>query len=219
MLIVLLVVLIIPVGLFLVHDARGERAWGLVPDGEQIRGTGAYREVRERSWKRGRAPLTVQLAAFTCFLFGQMVVPGALAALGAFLGTMLAAASGRFLPVFFILTCAAPTGLVVAMHLLAAGAAMLACDADATAQARSAARWAIIHNGVLLVALGLAMTFDAGDRECAVLPVLFGIISLLQGALVWRAATVLEAYVARQKADPAPAEAEMRLLGRESARR
>jgi hypothetical protein len=211
-LVALFLVLAIPAGLYFAHGGGTARAWGLVPDGEQVRGTGAYRVARVRLWKRGEAPVAVRVAAFSSFFLGQMVLPGALAALVGFLVTAAAALRGQAPALLVILTLSAPTGLIVAGRLLGAGTAMLSRADDAAAQAHGAARWALGHNLGLLFALGVGAAVTPGEAEMAALPAAYCLFSLAQGLLVRHAAQAIDAYLARQAEDPAPEAAELAVL-------
>lgn len=202
----LLVLLVIPVGLYLVHERGKGRAWGMVPAGEETRGAGAYRTAQVRTWKRGAAPWTVRIAALSSFFLGQMILPGAFAALVGLLITAGAIARGSVPPLLIITLLSAPTGLVVAAHLLAAGSAMLARHADAAEKARRAARWALGHNLVLLPALGLGALLEPREAGWGIASAIYCLVSIGQAVIVLRAAAAIEAYETRQDEDPAPEE-------------
>jgi hypothetical protein len=210
---ILLILLVVPIGLYLFHGRGRGSAWGLVPAGEEVRGAGAYRETRVRTWKRGEAPLSVRVAALSSFFLGQMILPGGLAALVGLMVTATAIAKGNAPPLLIILTLSAPTGLVVAAQLLAAGSAMLAHADDAAQKARVAVRWALGHNVVLLFAIGMGALAEPREADYGALPALYAVFSIAQALLVRHAASVIEAYRARQDDDPAPVEAEISVLG------
>jgi hypothetical protein len=209
---IFLILLIVPIGLYLLHGRGRDSAWGLVPAGEEVRGAGAYRETRVRTWKRGAAPFSVRIAALSCFFFGQMILPVGLAALLGLVMTVSAIATGNAPPLLVILTLSAPTGLVVAARLLAAGSAMLAHADDAAAKTRLAVRWALGHNVVLIFAVAIGALAEPRQAEYGAFPALYAVFSIAQAALVRHAASVIEAYRARQDADPAPVEAEIAAL-------
>lgn len=209
----LVVVLVVPLGLYLFHGRGRGPAWGLVPGDEEIRGDGAYRQTRVRTWKPGSAPLSVRLAALSSLFLGQMIVPGVLVAI---VGMLVLAEMMNHLTGFLILVVmllSAPTGIMVAAYLLSAGSAMLVRAADAVPRARRAARWALVHNGVLLPALGLVAAARPDEARFAFGPAVYACFSIAQALLVRRTASTLEAYVAREEGDPAPFEAELHVLG------
>jgi hypothetical protein len=207
----LLFVCIVPVSIYLVNGGGHGRAWGVVPAGRELRGNGVYRGTHATLWKRGSAPFSVRAAALSSFFLGQMIVPGALAALVGVVMVLAELSRGKADPVLIILQLSAPTGLVVATYLLAAGAAMLNRHADAVVKARRAWRWAVGHNLVLLAALSAAAL--RGEWEAAALPAIYACISIAQALLVRRASTVLAAYAARQDEEPAPVRVENEMLG------
>jgi hypothetical protein len=208
--IVVVLALVVPVGVYVSHGGGGGRVWGLVTAGEEVRGGGAYRTARATLWKRGAAPLTVRVAALSSFFLGQMILPGALAAVVGLLVTIVAVGHAKEIAVLVVVQLSAPTGLVVAAYLLAAGAAMLERAEDAAVKARRAARWALVHNLVLLAGLAAATAIERD--AAAVVPALYACLSIGQALLVRRAADAIEAYTARQNEEPAPVEVEMQVL-------
>jgi hypothetical protein len=204
--------LVLPIGLYLFHQRGQGRSWGLVAAGEEVRGGGAYRETKVRLWKRGKAPWTVRVAAISSFFLGQMILPGALAALVGMIVLLGMLAGGKLHPLILVLQLSAPTGLVVAARLLAAGTALLNRDDDASAKARLAAKWALWHNVVLLAGLALAAALDPRELEAAAASALYCCVSIAQALVVRSAAASIDAYIARQEEDPAPIEAEVAIL-------
>src|SRR5262245_6271987 len=73
--------LLLPATLYFALRFGKRGAWGVVLDRYETRGEGAYRRVRLPTWKLGKAPISVQIAAVTSFFLGQMVVPGGLVAM------------------------------------------------------------------------------------------------------------------------------------------
>jgi hypothetical protein len=195
----------VPLVLYVIGLDRGRGAWGLVFRGFVQRGSSAYRAAEVPVWKEGRAPLAVHAAAVSSFILGQMIVPGALCALVGLL--MLAEMLGRpwrdVEPLLIVLILSAPTGLYVAGSLLSTGGAMLRREADASTQARRAARWAIGHNVALLFAIGACALgyFDAAYLG----PVAYALVSIAHALLLLRAARALDAYADAQAKEPAPA--------------
>jgi len=111
---------VVPVGLYFSRGGGTGNVWGLVAVGEEERGRGNYREARTTVWKAGSAPLAVRVAALSSFFLGQMIVPGGLAALLGMVMMITALSHGNVLPIF-VVQLSAPTGLVVAAYLFAAG--------------------------------------------------------------------------------------------------
>lgn len=210
----LAIFLIVPVSLYFMHERGRGRAWGFVAAGEAARGTGAYRELRERRWKRGAAPLTVRIAAVSSFFLGQMIVPGALAAMVGLIAAAEILASRRGPALVVLLELSAPTGLIVAARLLSAGSAMLVHAEDASVKARRAARWALGHNAVLLAAIAVFALALPNQADTAVPPVIYCFVSIAQALVVAKAAVDLDAYSSKQESDPAPPEGEALLQGR-----
>jgi hypothetical protein len=203
---------VVPVGLYLLLGGGRGRVWGLVFAGEGTRGVGAYRESPVRTWKRGAAPLSVRIASLSSFFLGQMILPGALAALIGLIAAAEVLAKGRVNgggALIVVLEASAPTGLVVAAHLLGAGSAMIARSDDAAAKARAAARWAIGHNVALLIAMAAIAIAMPRDAAMVLPSVAYACVSIGQALLLRRAAASLDAYDTEQAAEPAPADAEM----------
>ena len=183
---------------------RGRGAeWGLVSTDRESVGEGAYRRAHVKRWKLGSAPLVVRAAAVSSFFLGQMIVPGALAAL---LGFAMLFESHRVPPLWWVLQLSSPTGLAVAGLLLSAGWAMLARDPSAVVKARRAASWAIGHNLALLLGLGFAVSADPEQALVAVPCCIYACFSIGQAVVVRRAAAALTAYDAAQAQDAAPAD-------------
>ncbi len=203
LLFLLALILPLPLVLYLIGLDRGRGAWGLTFRGFVRRGSSAYRAVEVPVWKDGKAPLAVHVAAISSFILGQMVVPGALLALVGML--MLLDTLGNLSgpePLLVVLMLSAPTGLYVAGALLAAGSAMLRREADAAAEARRAAYWALGHNVVLLVALGACAL--GGLHEIYLGPAIYAGVSIAQALLLLHAAGALDAYTEAQARAPAP---------------
>ncbi len=203
---ILFVLLLLPCGLYFVHGGGRGRVWGLVSAGEAVRGAGAYRETRAPLWKRGSAPLVVRVAALSSFFLGQMIVPGALAALIGIVATFENVTHGHPSPVLIVIQLSAPTGLLVAAYLLSAGSGMLDRADDAVLRTRRAARWALGHNLVLLAGLGVAVALAPNEVEYAAMPALYACFSIAQGLVVRRAAASLEGYSALQSQLDVPAD-------------
>ena len=192
---------IVPWVLYLGQGGGLGPSWGVIAAGERVFGTGAYRKQTVTRWKRGAAPLLVRVTAFSCFYLGQMVVPGAFAALA---GIAVVFDASRASPVWVVIELSAPTGLIVAALLLDAGWSLLEGDPAAGHRARRAARWSVTHNLVLLACLGVAVACDAPESASALFPCVYACVSLAQAALVVRAGAAADAYHAARRAAPAP---------------
>jgi hypothetical protein len=208
-----LLVLVVPAGLYLFHGGGRSQVWGLVAAGQQAQGSGAYRQARSTLWKRGSAPISVRIAALSSFFLGQMILPGGLAALVGMVATLETIGKSHPSPLLIIIQLSSPTGLIVAAYLLSAGSAMISRAEDAVLKARRAARWALGHNLVLLVGLGVGAALEGSEAVWALAPAIYCCISIAQALLVRRAASSIEAYSAKQEEEPAPIETELDLLG------
>jgi len=204
--ILLFIVSIIPSALYFGQGRGRGPGWGLIAAGEEKLGQGAYRETHVARWKRGAAPPVVRVAALSSFFLGQMVLPGALAA---FVG-LLAVFGERHGPAaLWVLELSAPTGLVVAVLLLSAGWTMLESGSQAAFKARRAGKWAILHNVVLVAALGFAVAADPREIDTVILPCIYAAVSIAQAVVVLGAARAIEAYDQARKEDPAPVHEEI----------
>jgi hypothetical protein len=184
----------------LLGGGRG-KVWGLVPNGVEQRGPSVYRGAPVIRWKEGAAPMVVRVAAFSSFFLGQMVVPGALAALVGLIVLFGMFANGKMEPVLFVSILSGPTGVIVAGYLLSAGSALLKRDEAAAARARGAAAWALWHNGILMALMLVALAAggvesDGGLVALAALTLIYGGISIAQAYLLRKAAAALESYSA-----------------------
>jgi len=200
---------IIPFILYFGQGGGHARSWGVVAAGEEQLGAGAYRQQRVMRWKPGSAPLVVRVAAMTCFYLGQMVVPGGFLALA---GLAFVFEPPTPPTVWTVLELSAPSGMIVATLLLAAGWTMLEGAPTAVQAARRAWRWAVVHNVGLAVALTLAASSDPHEREACVVPLIYAGVSIAQALLVWRAAAAVEAYDAARKRTPPPPDVEREAL-------
>lgn len=185
------------VGTLLVE--RGRRAaWGIVHDGWDAAGRGAYREVRVSRRSTGRAPPSVVAAAWSSFFLGQWIVPGALAVLV----LMFAMVEVRWADNLALLVSAlsAPSGLALGGRLLGLGVALLARDFGVERRARHTATWAFVHNGVLIAAMVAAAILDGDDEAIALATgtCLWAVVSLGHAALLLGAARAVELHAKRE---------------------
>jgi len=194
--------LLIPGLLYAGGRVTGRGVWGLVREGYKSRGVGAYRAAPEAVWKEGKAPLVVHAAAISSFLLGQMVIPGAIAALVGLLVSMeMLMKSGESIEwMVVILTLSAPTGLFVAGGLLAAGLALMRRSAGASKLARRIGWSAIGHNVALVAAIGVVAMFKPSD-EAVLFPIGYAFISCMQALLLLSAARALDARDAAEARD------------------
>jgi hypothetical protein len=130
------------------------------------------------------APRLVRWTAFSCFLFGQMFVPGL--AVGMF-GMVMAGIGLTSIP-----------GLITAAKIYRAGFALLRRQPRvAWFRLRDAAAWALWLNGVILVGSFLVMLTPIRPSAHAGYELLafidgYGVVSILQALLMRRAARVWE---------------------------
>jgi hypothetical protein len=189
----------LPTALYFVGIRSGD-VWGLVRKGQIKAGRGLYRATPMIVWEQGEAPPSVRVAAFTSFLLGQMIIPGAPAAFVGFVVLCATLANEQLNLALIALVASAPTGLFVAGRLLAVGTELLQHQPDAAAKARRAARWEIGHNGALLLGLGLAaLSGNEKDQIGCALGAVPAMVAIAHGLLLRRAAATLEAYDAEQQ--------------------
>lgn len=192
----------VPLTLYFSGRAAGRDVWGLFLQGYEKRGSGAYRAQITPVWATGKPPLSVHLAAITSFILGQMVVPGALAALLGLVVSLEILSRGVHSPgeyVIHVLVLSAPTGLMIGGKLLSVGLSLLQRADGAVENARKVARFSIIHNVVLLVAM--AVLFIAGAAEAVLLTVVYSTISIAQACLLHRAARAVEEHSVAEERD------------------
>lgn len=184
-------------GAFLIE--RGRRAaWGIVHEGWQAAGEGAYREVRVSRRSPGRAPASVIAASWSAFFLGQWIVPGAFAVLL----LMLAIVEIRWADNLVLLVSAlsAPSGLALGGRHLALGVELLARADGVQGKARRTARWSLVHNGLLIAAMAGAALVD-GDSEAFVLAagsVLWAFVSIGHAVLLLSAARAIDRHGERE---------------------
>lgn len=188
----------LPTGLTLLWERSRRAAWGIVSDGWDAAGEGAYRQVRVARRTAGRAPAQVLAAAWSCFFLGQWVVPGALVVL---VGLVVSAEIEWVAnPVLLVSALSAPSGLLLAGRNLGLGVGLLARDFAVEARARATARWTFVHNGLLIAAMIAAALVD-GDEESIVMAVttcVWALVSVAHAVLLRRAATSIERHEAKE---------------------
>lgn len=199
--------LLLPSLLYVVGRIAGRDVWGLVLSRYEKRGSSAYRAAEVPVWVPGKAPRSVRAAAITSFLLGQMVIPGALAALVGLVMCleMIGRSPGAMERMVIILTLSAPSGLYVAGALLMLGVLLLRRGPNAAARARWIGRWSVLHNVLLIGALLVA----CGPKRDIVPIVAYALVSLAHAALLFVAARALDAHDLSQAGEnlPSPGEA------------
>jgi hypothetical protein len=127
----------------------------------------------------GDAPRMIQIAAYTCFLFGQMFIPGLL--------------MGIFGLIAFGIGLVSIPGLITAAKLYSSGFALLRREPRiAYLKARNAAAWAIWLNGIIFAGSALIelMPFRATEINGGLGMMLainfYGLMSVLQALFLKR---------------------------------
>ena len=166
-------------------ETRWRWRWQEVPAGKIAADGGAsgvYRAGGEVPRYLQEAPRLVRWTAFSCFLFGQMFVPGL--AMGLF-GLVMAGVGIVSIP-----------GLITAAKIYRVGFSLLRRDHRvAVLRARDAAAWALWLNGVIFVGslLFVPRALDHGGVAAVVVFAdAYGALSILQALLMLRAVRVWE---------------------------
>ncbi|HWE31433.1 MAG TPA: hypothetical protein VHB97_25685, partial [Polyangia bacterium] len=166
-------------------ESRWRWRWREVPAG-RIAADGAslgvYRAGGEVPRYLHEAPRLVRWTAFSCFLFGQMFIPGLVVGL---FGLMMAGVGLLSIP-----------GLITAAKIYRVGFALLRKETRvAVFRARDAATWALWLNGIV-IAGSLLFVPRALDHHAVAGLVTFvdgyGALSILQALLMLRAVRVWE---------------------------
>ena len=166
-------------------ETRWRWRWREVPAG-RIAADGAslgvYRDGGEVPRYMQEAPRLVRWTAFSCFLFGQMFVPGL--AMGLF-GLVMAGVGIVSIP-----------GLITAAKIYRVGFSLLRREHRlAVFRARDAAAWALWLNGIIFVGslLFVPRALDHGGVAGIIVFVdAYGALSILQALLMLRAVRVWE---------------------------
>ncbi|HEX8954049.1 MAG TPA: hypothetical protein VF945_19475 [Polyangia bacterium] len=166
-------------------ESRWRWRWREVPAGRVAAdgaSGGVYRAGGEVPRYLQQAPRLVRVAAFTCFLFGQMFVPGL--AVGLF-GLVMAGVGLLSIP-----------GLVTAWKLYGVGFALLRRDFRlGVLRAREAAAWALWLNGIIFAGSLLFVPRALDHHGTGGLIAFvdgYGALSVLQALLLRRAVRVWE---------------------------
>lgn len=166
-------------------EARWRWRWREVPAGRVVAdatSTGVYRGGGDVPRYLHEAPRLVRWTAFSCFLFGQMFVPGL--AMGLF-GLVMAGVGIVSIP-----------GLITAAKIYRVGFSLLRREHRvAVFRARDAAAWALWLNGVIFVGSLLFVPRALDHHGVAGIIVFvdaYGALSILQALLMLRAVRVWE---------------------------
>jgi len=200
---ILIIALLVPVALYVVGRFTSPGVWGLVLRGYEKPSASTYRAAPRPVWEKGKAPLIVHVAALSSFLLGQMVVPGGLASLAGLVASAeVLSTNGTNDPSFVIplLTLSAPTGLYIAGRLLGTGLALIRRDPGAATSARKIARFSIVHNVILMAAIG-ASHLVRGSGNDVLFVVVYAVVSIVQAVIVQRAAKALDERDAQEVKD------------------
>jgi hypothetical protein len=142
-------------------------------------GGGVYRSGGDVPRYLERAPQLVRVAAYSCFLFGQMFVPGLVV--------------GVFGVLFFGIGIVSVPGLITAALLYRAGFALLRRERTAFFKARDAAAWALWLNGLILVGSFMLATTPLRPMSHGAMRLFlfvdgYGVASIAQALVLRRAA-------------------------------
>jgi hypothetical protein len=198
----LVAVLLVPVLIYCAHDTS-RLIWGRMQEGKRRSSVSAYRvhlaevEAPPVRWIEGSPPWIIRVAAFTSFCLGQMVIPAVPGAIFFIVLSVARAIEGPIDPGLLGLGLAMPSAIMVALRVLGAGIGLLQRGPHAAWQARSAARWELVHNLVLGVSVLAFLAFGntSGDEEIGcVLLLALSVAAMLHAGLLFVAANALDAY-------------------------
>lgn len=201
-LVVLSLPVFVPTVMYFSGRSAGREMWGLLLNGYEKQGSGAYRAQMRPVWREGKPPISVRLAALSSFILGQMVVPGALSALIGLLVSLEILSHGPHGPgdyVILAVLASAPTGLMIGGRLLGLGLALLQRTGDAVEKARAVARFSMIHNAVLILVMGLI--YSLASNDAVLFPVMYACVSIGQAMLLFKAARDIEAHGQAEERD------------------
>jgi len=141
---------------------------------------GAYRTPAEMNAIRSvRPPTLIRFTAWTCFLFGQMFLPGLL--LGLF-GLIMCGLGVVSIP-----------GLILAWKLFGLGGAMLRRESGVAIRARGLAIFTVYLNVIVLVVCAFVALAFTSARWIPLLVTPYVLLSLAHAALLHAAASRFEA--------------------------
>jgi len=198
----LVAVLLIPVLIYCAHDTS-RLIWGRLEEGRRRGCVSAYRahvhesEGQPTRWIEGSPPWIIRLAAFTSFCLGQMIIPAVPGAIFFIVLSVARALEGSVDPGLIGIGLSMPSAIMVALRVLGAGIGLLQRGPHAASQARSAARWELVHNlGLCVFLLGfLAVGRATGDEQIVYgLLIVVSVLAMLHAGLLVAAANALDAY-------------------------
>lgn len=170
---------VIPSIRVLLLEHRFRSVWAVEVSASPEGDRGAYRTPSEMKAVRSDGPPTlIRFTAWTCFLFGQMFLPGLLL--------------GLFGLVMFGLGVVSIPGLVLAWKLFRLGGAILRREPEAAGRARDLAMFTVVLNIVVVIACGLValVVTRGGFIALAVLP--YALLSFAHASLLHVAAHRLD---------------------------
>jgi hypothetical protein len=198
----LVAVLLVPVLIYCAHDTS-RLIWGRIHSGQRSGPVSAYRvpvghvEVPRVHWIEGSPPWIIRVAAFTRFCLGQMIIPAVPGAIFLIVLTVARTIEGPNDLGLIGLALFMPSAIMVALRVLGAGIGLLQRGPHAASQARSAARWELVHNlGLCAFVLGFqVLARPAGDEQMAgFLLFAVSLVAMLHSGLLFAAADALDAY-------------------------
>ena len=200
------VLLVVPAAMYISGRGAGRSTWGLFLRGYEKHGAGAYRVQVRPVWVAGKPPLVVRIAALSSFIMGQMVVPGALAALVGLISGLEVLFRGFHGPgdmVIVILMLSVPTGLWIGGRLLGVGLDLLQRADEAQTKARKLAYLSLGHNLALLFAM--SAVYFVATNDAVYFPMAYAIVSIAQACGLLAAARAIDAHNAAELRDQAEA--------------
>ncbi len=200
------VLLVVPTAMYIAGRVAGRGTWGLLLRGYEKHGAGAYRVQVRPVWVTGKPPIVVHIAALSSFIMGQMVVPGALAALvGLVVGLeiLFRGVHGPADFVIVILMLSVPTGLLIGGRLLSIGLELLQRAEHAPEKARKLAYLSIGHNSAIV--LSMTAVYLVATNDAVFFPVGYACVSIIQACVLLAAARAIDIHTAHEERDQAEA--------------
>ncbi len=180
---------VVPTWLWFRRSPEASRLWVPQQTGTRRLETGSYRETEVPVFGKAGPPGEVRAAAVGSWVLGTMFVPGLL------LGLVGLFAAG--------LGLVAVPGLILAARLFLLGTPLLRGEPDAAPRARSAARYAVVLNVIVLVACAIAALVFApglwrphgdalGGLAITGAVTVYALISLFHARLLGKAADAID---------------------------
>jgi len=182
--------LVVPTWMWFRRAPDASRNWVPQQIGTRRLDAGSYRETEVPVFGQAGPPWEVRLAALGSWVLGTMFVPGLLLGL---VGLFAAGVGLISVP-----------GLILAARLFRLGTPLLRGEPDAAPQARSAARYAMVLNIVVLVGclvtallslrfLSGSLRSDLGALFAAVMVAVYALLSIGHARLLHKAADAIDA--------------------------